>query len=119
VPWGLQKSEAALAELNPVSVSDCNVRELSSRASAEIYLRSGALGEFVMSGDKIGVNVRLDDVFDLPPVGGCGFKVDVDIPLGIDYRGHASRGDHVRGVGEATKVKAFDLHCFHDTVSGK
>jgi hypothetical protein len=43
-----------------------------------------------MAGDKVGVQMSLDDVLDLQaPLFGC-FDVDINIALGIDDRGDAA-----------------------------
>ena len=45
----LQEAEAALPELDPVSILDRGVREQSAGPVAEINPRSGAFGQFAMA----------------------------------------------------------------------
>jgi hypothetical protein len=85
----LEELEAALPELNLVSVLDRDVRELSSGPGAEIDARSGALGKFAMARDEVGMQMSLDNMFDPPPLAGCHLEVDINVPLGIDYRCNA------------------------------
>ena len=115
----LQEPEAALSELNLVSVLDRDVRELSSRSRAEIDVRSGALGKFAMSGDEVGMHVGLDNVFDLPRLAGRRLKVDIDIALGIDDGCDALRPNHVGCVRQATQIESFNLYRFHALFSWK
>ena len=84
VSRSVQEPEAALAELNLVSVLDRDVRELSAGSRAEIDVRSGAFRQFAMSRNEVGMEVSLDDVFDLQILAGCRFEVDIHIALGID-----------------------------------
>ena len=93
VSWSLQEPEAALTELDLVSVLDRDVREQRAGPGAEIDARSGATGKFAMPRDEVGMQVGLDDVFDLPSIAGCGIEIDIHITLGIDNCGNPLRND--------------------------
>jgi hypothetical protein len=99
MPRSLKEPEAASPELNFVPILDRDVRKLGSRPGAEIDACSGAFGKFVMARDKIGVQVSLDNMLDIPPVAGCRLKVYINIPLRIDDGGNALRAHRVRCVG--------------------
>jgi hypothetical protein len=109
----LQEPEAAPPELKLVSVLDRDVRELSSGAGAKIDARCGALGKFAMSRDEIGVHVSLDNVFDLPPLAGCRVKVDINVPLRIDYGCNSVRANGVGCMCQAAQIESLNLHRFH------
>ena len=85
------KIETAAAELDRVAALHRHMRELRSRTLAEIDARSGAGCEFMVSGDKIGMKMRLDDVLDLQTLLASGFEIDVDVTLWIDDRSYAFR----------------------------
>ena len=84
----LQEAKAALPELNLLAVLNRLVGELSPGPGPEIDPRSGTFGEFAMPRHEVGVQMRLDNVFDLPPVARCRIEIDVNIPLGVDDRCH-------------------------------
>ena len=115
MPGSLEEPEAALPELNLVSVLDRDVRELGSGPGAEIDARPGALGKFAMARDEVGVQVRLDNMFDLPPLAGCRLKVNINVPLRIDDGGNALRANRVGCVGQAAQIESLNLHRFHAT----
>jgi hypothetical protein len=97
----VQEPEATVAELNLVSVRDRDVKEFSAGSHAEIDVRSGAFRKFAMSRHEVGMDVSLDDVFDLGIHASCRFEVNIHIALRIDDGGDALRPNHVRGVREA------------------
>jgi hypothetical protein len=47
-------------------------------------MRAPVRGKFAMTRDEVGVQMGLDNVFNLPPIAGCRFKVDIYIALGMD-----------------------------------
>ena len=102
----LQEAEAALPELDLVSVLHRDVRELSAGSRAEIDVRASALRKFAMSRDEVGMDVSLDDVFDLPPIASCRFEIDIHIALGIDDGCDALRRQpcKTRGPGSPNRI---------------
>ena len=109
----LKEAEAALPELNLVAVLHRDVGEQGSGPGSQIYARPGALGKLAMAGDEVSVQMRLNNMLDLPPVAGRRLQVDVNIPLGIDDGRHAPRANRVGGVGQTTQIEALNLHSFH------
>ncbi len=65
-----------------------------------------------MAGDEVGMEARLDNVFDFPPVVRGRFHVDIDVPLGIDDGGDPLRGDDIGGMRQASQIHALDLYGF-------
>ena len=57
--------------------------------SPKIDARSGALRQFMMAGDEIGVQMRFDNVLDLEPFLPGGFEIDVHVALRVDYGRYA------------------------------
>ena len=84
---------------------------------AEVDAGAGALGELVVAGDKVGVEVGLDDVLDLQIVLLCELDIQVNVALRIDHGGDALGGDEVGGVGEAAEKELFDAYGFHFCLS--
>ena len=73
---------------------------------------AGAVSEFDVAGQEVGVEVGKEDVLDVP-AGGLGvLEILVNVALGIDDGGGlgAFVGDDVGGVGEASQVVLFDDH---------
>jgi hypothetical protein len=64
VAGSLEEFEAATAELNGVAISNGYVAESRARSLADIDAGAGAFREFAMTGDKVGVEVGLNDVLD-------------------------------------------------------
>ena len=72
----------------------------------------------MMTGDEVGVEMGLDEVFDLQVVLLCELYIEVDVALGVDDGGDAVGGDEVGGVGEAAEEELFDSQGFHLFVPG-
>src|SRR5215831_13168370 len=66
VPKSVEEPEAALAELNLVSVLDRHVRELTAGSGAQIDPSFGAFRRLALSRHEVSIEVRLDDRFDFP-----------------------------------------------------
>jgi alkyl hydroperoxide reductase subunit AhpC len=66
-----------------------------------------------MTGDEVGMKMRLDHVLDCYSEAGCGVEIEVDVALRIDYGSHACGGNQVRGVGQAGKVITFNSDGVH------
>ena len=110
---GVEEVEAGVAELEGVAVFDGGVGEGRVGVFAEIDAGAGALGELVMAGDEVGVEMGLDDVLDLEVLFAGVVDVEVDVALGVDDGGDAFGGDEVGGVGEAAEKELFDEYRFH------
>jgi hypothetical protein len=102
----LKEPKAALPEPNLISVPNGYVRKFSAGPGAErgpqIDVGARALGQFTMARDKVGVQMGLNNVIDLPSVGGRCFEIDVYVALGIDNGCNTFRRNHIRCVGQAT-----------------
>ena len=117
VPGSVEEVEPGIAELEGVAVLDWGVGEGRVRVLAEVDAGAGALGELVVAGDKVGVEVGLDDVLDLQIVLLCELDIQVNVALRIDHGGDALGGDEVGGVGEAAEKELFDAYGFHFCLS--
>ena len=113
VAGGVEEVEAGFTELERVAVFDGDVREGGMGVFAEVDSGSGALGEFVVAGDEISVEVRFDDVLDAEIFLGREVEVEVDVALRVDNGGDAFAGDDVGGVGEAAEEELLDEDWFH------
>ena len=60
------------------------MRESGMCLCADVDLRAGAGGKFLVSGDKVGVKVSLEDVSDLEALLVGRFEIKINITLRID-----------------------------------
>jgi hypothetical protein len=109
----VEEPEPAIAEPNLVTVPDRDIREFRSGSCAQIDPSSRAFRQFAMSRHEVGMEVSLDDIFDLTVLAGRGLEVDIDIALGVDYSCDALGGDHVRRMGQAAQKESLYVYRFH------
>lgn len=88
--------------MNFRTVFDADVGECRLGRFADVDVRAGAGCQFVVTGDKIGVQVSLKDVANLQALLLASVDVDFDIALRVDHGSHAIRAEHIRGVGQTT-----------------
>src|SRR5262249_14259151 len=67
-------------------------------------------GKLAMAADEIGVQVRLDHVFDLQPFGFGFVDVLLDVALRINHRRLAFRADQIRSMRQTTQIKLLEVH---------
>ena len=86
VAGSLQDAENDFAD--PELVAVFGGRVINSRAgfTPEDDLRPRAFGKLAMAADEIGVQMRLDHISDLQPIGFGFVDVLLDVALRIDYR---------------------------------
>src|SRR5213080_509660 len=106
----LQNSNAGFADLQLEAILHIDVRELCPCGGSDVNRRAGASGEFLVSGDKVGVKVGLENVPNLQPVLGRGLQIDFDIPLWIDNYCLPVRSKQVRGMSQTSEIKLFEIH---------
>jgi hypothetical protein len=80
----VEELKTALAELNPVSIIDRDVRELGTGSGAQIDPGSRAPRQFAMSRHEVGMEVSLYHVFDFPISPGRRLEIDINVALSID-----------------------------------
>ena len=110
---GVEEVEAGIAELEGVAVFDGDVRKGRVGIFAEVDSGAGALGELVVAGDEVGVEMRLDDVLDAEIFLGREVEVEVNVALRVDNGSDAIARDDVGGVGEAAEEELLDQDWFH------
>ncbi len=116
VAGSVEEVEVGVAELEGVAVFYGDVGESSVGIFAEVDAGSGALGQLVVAGDEVGVEMGLDDVLDAEIFLAGEVEVEVDVALRIDDSGDAFARDDVGGVGEAAEEELLDEDGFHDFV---
>src|SRR5687767_11601825 len=84
--------------------------ERRARLFAEDDLRTGALGEFLVTAHKISVQVRFDHVLEFEFLGSGFGEILVNVTLRIDNRGFAFRADQIRSVGQTSQIELFEIH---------
>jgi hypothetical protein len=70
-------------------IPERRMRESGMSLGANVDLRAGAGGEFLVSGDKVGVEVTLENVADLEALLIGRFEIKINITLRIDDRSFA------------------------------
>src|SRR5215213_1720187 len=84
--------------------------ELGFCLFAENDLRARSFGKLDVTADKIGVQMRFDNVFDALPVG-FGFRqILLNIALRVNNRRFLARTDVIRSVRQAAEIKLFEIH---------
>src|SRR5215831_9018866 len=70
----------------------------------------GAGREFPMAADKIGVQMRFNNVFDLQTLGGGFTEILLHIALWIHHRGFAVSPNEIRRMGQTSQIKLLEIH---------
>lgn len=103
VSRSVEEPEPTFAEPNFVTVHDRDMREFGSGSSAQVDPGSRAFRQLAMSRHEVGMEVSLDDVFDVPILAGCHLQVEIDVALRIDDGCDTLGSDHVRRMGQQPK----------------
>jgi hypothetical protein len=102
--------DLSFAEAQFKAVVNGHVLEGGSSLSAKINFRPSAGREFLVSRDEIGVQVRFTNMADGETVFFGSLQVKVYVTLGINHNRFALRPEHIRGMGQAAKIKLFEVH---------
>ena len=86
------------------------MRECGSRLRAKNNLSAGAGGEFAMATDKIGVQMRLDNIFDLNILSGGFLDVLINVALRINHSRFAFRTNQVRSMRQTSQIELLEIH---------
>ena len=86
------------AKPNFVAFVNIDVRKRRARASAEINFRARAFRQLAMAAHKIGVQMSLDNMFDLQSLRGRLVDIKRNIALRIHHHGDAFGAEHVRSM---------------------
>jgi len=98
VPRSFQDVDSGLAETQLEAILNRHMYKRHSGFCAKINSRSGACGEFFVSGNKIGVQMGFKDMPDGESMLFRSFQIQIDIALRIDHDCIAFRSKHVGGV---------------------
>ncbi len=109
---GLQDLQGDVAEFDPLAVGELADGVLGLGAVAVADPGAGAVGEFEVAGQEVGVEVGVDDADDGQAARHGVGEVLVDVPTGVDDHGLAGAlvGDQVGGLGEAVEVELGEVH---------
>ena len=115
VAWGVQDLDGHLAHLEDLAVGGDVRIEGGIGVGAEHdggvrFLRQGHV-----PGDKVGVEVRLEDVHDLLSTGFRAIEVRLDLPERVDDDGLITALDVVSALGQAAGIDLFDFHGGHSS----
>ena len=85
---------------------------LRLRRRAQIDRRAGAIAQFEVAGNEVGMEVREEDVLDSQTVLGGEREVLIHVTLRVDDGGRVRLlvADQVRGVREAIQIKLLQNH---------
>src|SRR5262249_17409769 len=98
------------AEAELITIVYGAMRKGSTGAVAEHNVRPGACRELPMAAYKIGVQMRLNNVFDLETMGSSFLEILLDIPLGIHHNRFAVSPNQVRRVCQTSQIKLVKIH---------
>src|SRR5262245_35380872 len=87
-----------------------NEIEFCRSSRAENHLRTCPGRQFAMTGNKVGVEVRLNDVLDGETVAFGLIEVNVDIAAWINDGGFALGSEEIGGVGETGEIELLKMH---------
>src|SRR5215472_4703497 len=73
-------------------------------------VRPGTGREFPMAADKIRVQMRFNDVFDLQTLGGGFTEILLHIALWIHHCGFAVSPNKIRCMGQTSQIKLLEIH---------
>src|SRR5581483_8731033 len=68
MPGRFQDTDAALAEADFIAITQWDVGKLCACLNADVDAGTGTRGELLVSGDEVGVQVRLEDMGDPQPL---------------------------------------------------
>jgi hypothetical protein len=107
-----QELERDLAEAEPLPVVKRLDGKLDGRIGAIADDGAGAVGQFKVAAQEVGVEVGLDDPLDHQPLARRLVEVDADIAARIHHHRPAGRlvADEIRRVREAAQVVLGEDH---------
>ena len=105
-----QSAQHDTAGAQLVAVTHRAMRKLRVRGRADDDLRAAACGELLMSADKVGVQMGLDDVADAQPGRARRVEILLDVALRIDDHGLPVGADQIRRMGETSEVELAEVH---------
>jgi hypothetical protein len=112
VPRGFEGGQTDSAELQEVLIFQRLERVIGLSAGAEVDSCPGAVPEFKMPGQEVGMEMGKHNMANLKPVPPSIFQVLVNVPLRIDHNRSAAVlvPNQIGGVGEAAQVILFKDH---------
>src|SRR5215475_335321 len=110
VARSLQNAENDFADPELIAVFGGRVIESRAGLTPENDPGPRAPGKLAMAAYEIGVQVRLDHVFDLQPFGFGFVDVLLDVALRINDRRFAYRANQIRSMRQTTQIKLPEVH---------
>ncbi len=112
VPWGFHDLQADVAELDDIPVLDRVEVVLGLGLSTEINVGTNFVAKLDVPREKVRMEVREEDVLNLPAVGFRVVNVLLDVSLWVHDCRHAGAfiGDHVRRVGQTAEIILLEFH---------
>src|SRR5262249_10299761 len=105
-----EHAQGDAAEVEFIAIVDGAMRESRAGPVPEHNVRPGAGREFPMAADKIGVQMRFNDIFDLQTLGGGFTEILLYIALWIYHRGLAVSPNEIRRMGQTSQIKLLEIH---------
>ena len=108
----LERLQPHSTEIDDVAVVERDERVLRSCGRAQIDLRPGAIAQFEVAGNEVGMEVREEDVLDSQTMLGGEREVLIHVTLRVDDGGRVRLlvADQIRGVREAIQIKLLQNH---------
>src|ERR1700722_2324605 len=110
VPRSFEKSQHQAAKANLVAIVDIDMWKGRSSARPKINFRAGTFRKFAMPAHKIGMEMSLNDVFNLKPLLRGFVNVKRYIALRIHHDGDAFGAQHIRSMRKAGQIELLEIH---------
>ncbi len=107
---GRETVDAQLPDLQLEAIASSDMWKRCACCFADVDGRASARGQLFVSGDEVGVQMRLKDVANLKLLLLGRFQVDFNITLRIDDDGFALRPEKIRRMRQTSQVELFEVH---------
>ena len=106
----MQHLDGDIANTEDLAIFSLMDRIVWLRAGTEDDLRARSIGQVQMTGDKIRMEVRLQNILDRGATRGSHFHIGFGLANGINDNSFARALDIIRRFGEAVGIELFDIH---------
>ena len=110
MPRRFESGDADFSNLQLETVFDGYVRESCTGLRSNVDARAGSRRQFSVSGNKVSMQMSLEDVANGNLILLGGLQINFDVTLRIDHDGLTLRGEHVGCVRQTAQIELFEVH---------